>query len=89
MSENVFTVGDLKKALNGIPDNTKLTFAGLTFYRVKRWADDEVFIEFSEAMGYLTPEFTKRNPHVQVAFISSNAVQWEGNGVGTVDAAVR
>ena len=37
------TVGELKRQLKGLRDGDKITFAGgLTFYRLKRVADDEV-----------------------------------------------
>ena len=91
MSENAITVGDLKRSLSGLPDDTKLTFAGgLTFYRVKRWGDDEVFIEFNEAQADLTPAFKKKNPQVKVAFISTDAVEWDKNGMtGSVNVTIR
>jgi hypothetical protein len=48
------TVGDLKSQLSGLPDDTKLIFAGgLTFYRLKRRGDDEVFVEFNEPQADL------------------------------------
>jgi hypothetical protein len=46
------TVGELRRQLEGLDDDHKLSFAGaLTFYRLKRWADDEHVIEFSEPQG--------------------------------------
>ena len=91
MSENSITVGDLKRSLSGLSDNTTITFAGgLTFYRLKRWGDEEVFVEFNEAQADLTPEFKKRNPHVKVAFISTEAVEWdEGGIIGSGSVTVR
>lgn len=86
-----FTVGDLKRHLAMWSDNTKLTFGGkLTFYRVKRCGDDEVFIEWNEAQAYLDDRFRKRNPHIQVAFVSSESVDWQEDGViGSVDVSLR
>jgi hypothetical protein len=91
MSGNEITVGELRRQLNGLSDDTKLTFAGgLTFYRIKRWGDDEVFIEFNEAQADLTPAFRKKNPQVKVAFISTDAVEWDENGItGSVNITVR
>lgn len=72
MSES-FTVGDLKRHLNGLDDDIELSFSGgLTFYRIKRWGDDEAYIEFSEPVADLTQSFKKRNPNVLVAFIRSS-----------------
>jgi hypothetical protein len=89
MSE--LTVGDLKRQLEGLGDDVKISFAGgLTFYRLKRWGDDEFIVEFNEAQGDLTEGFKKRNPCVQVAFIDMGAVDWDADGrVGQVDVSVR
>ncbi len=91
MSEITMTVADLKRQLNGLADSTKLTFpGGLTFYRIKRLGDDEVFIEFNEAQADLTPEFKKRNPNVKVAFISMDSADWDKSGmVRSVNVTVR
>lgn len=49
-----FTVGDLKRQLALWDDDTKLTFGGgLTFYRVKRCGEGEVYIEWNEAQAFL------------------------------------
>jgi hypothetical protein len=67
--ENDFTVGDLRRALGGLPDDTKLVFpAGLTFYRLKRCADDEFVFEFGEAEAELSPTFRKNYPSIIAAF---------------------
>jgi hypothetical protein len=91
MSENEFTVGDLRRHLQAWSDDTKLTFGGgLTFYRVKQWDDDEVFIEWGEAQADLNPQFRKRNPHIMVAFIKPAAVDWDDDGmIGSVDVSIR
>jgi hypothetical protein len=61
----------------------------LTFYRLKRWGDEEFIAEFNEAEGYLTEDFKKRNPSVQVVFIGTSAVDWDADGrVGQVDVSV-
>jgi hypothetical protein len=91
MSEE-FTVGDLRRHLQAYSDDMKLTFAGgLTFYRVKAWGDDEVFVEFNEPQGYLSSEFKKKNPNVKVVFISTDNVEWDESGVvgGPIDVNVR
>ena len=63
---------------------------GLTFYRLKRVADDEVLMEFNEAEGYLSPDFTKRNPTVKVVFHDTAQADWSAEGtIGVMDAAVR
>lgn len=90
MSE--FTVGDLKRHLAGLDDDVTLSFAGdLTFYRLKRIADDEVFLEFNEPQAYLSDSFKKKNPNVKVAFIDTSNVQWDESGIigGPIDVEVR
>lgn len=91
MSESTLTVGELRSRLTGLSEDTIVSFSGgLTFYRVKRWGDDEVIIEFGEAQADLAPEFKKRNPNVKVAFIDAAATDWDEKGmVGTVNVAVR
>lgn len=64
-----YTVGELKRLLAGLPDETKISIAGdLHIYRLKRIADDEVFLEFGEFEAELSPQFRKRFPEVKVAF---------------------
>jgi hypothetical protein len=84
------TVGELKRRLQGLDDNTKVSFAGgLTFFDFKRWSNSEFIIEFNEPEAYLTDEFKQRNPHVQVAFIRSDAVDRDADGIiGHVDVTV-
>lgn len=91
MADTDFTVGDMRRWLAAWPDETKLTFGGgLTFYRVKRCSDDEVFIEWNEVTADLNPQFRKRNPHIMVAFIDPRATEWDENGlVGSVDVSIR
>ena len=61
----------------------------MTFYRLKRWGDEEFIVEFNEAEGYLTEDFKRRNPSVQVVFIGTGAVDWDADGrVGQVDVSV-
>ncbi|GFZ63232.1 hypothetical protein PSE10B_39610 [Pseudomonas amygdali pv. eriobotryae] len=82
MSSEKFTVGDMKRKLVGLDDSLELTFSGgLTFYRIKRYGDDEVYIEFDEAVGDLTDAFKKRNPGVKVAFIETSAADWSEDGI--------
>jgi hypothetical protein len=90
MSE--FTVGDLKRQLAGLGDDVKISFSGgLTFYRFKRWGDDEVILEFGEPQADLSGSFKKKHPNVKVAFIDTNNVQWDESGAvgGPIDVAVR
>lgn len=91
MPDNDYTVGDLKRQLAIWDDDTKLTFGGgVTFYRVKRCGDDEVYIEWNEAQAYLDDKFRKKNPHIQVAFVRSESVEWqEGGVIGSVDVSIR
>ena len=44
----LITVGMLKQALEGIPDDHELDFSGLEFYRVKRRGPELLQIEFNE-----------------------------------------
>lgn len=91
MSKSTLNVGELKRHLGNLSDDTEITFAGgLNFYRVKRWSDTEVFIEFNEPQADLSPEFKKRNPNVKVVFISTESVEWgESEVVGSMNVTVR
>ena len=87
-----FTVGDLRSQLAYCKNDDKLTFSGgLTFYRVKNYADDEVNIEFNEPQAHLEESFKKRNPHIQVAFIRTDNIEWneEGTRGGPIDVSAR
>ncbi|MCL2625555.1 MAG: hypothetical protein FWD46_01890 [Cystobacterineae bacterium] len=90
MSE--FTVGDLKRELEELSDDVKLSFSGgLTFYRLKRWGDNEFVVLFNEAEAFLLNSFKKRNPHVKVAFIDTSNVEFDEQGLvgGPIDVEVR
>jgi len=77
-----FTVGELRRRLEAYSDDDKLSFSGgLGFYRVKAWGDKEALIEFDEPQADLTPEFRKKNPHIKVAFISIDGVEWDESGM--------
>jgi len=91
MDDNAMTVGELKRRLAGLSDDTKISFSGgLEFYRFKNWGDDEVILEFNEPQGYLSDAFKKKNPHVKVVFINTDAAAMEENGiVGRIDVNVR
>lgn len=90
MDDNALTVGDLKRQLAGLPDDTKVTFGGgLTFYRFRN-GEDTIFLEFNEPEGYLSDAFKKRNPNVKVTFINTAAADWDEKGVvGSIDINVR
>ncbi|RRW57086.1 hypothetical protein EGJ51_20925 [Pseudomonas fulva] len=89
MSDQTFTVGELKRRLQGIPDDDILEFdGGLTFNRIKRRGDDLVVLEFAEPQAYLDEDFRKRNPHVQVAFVSDSCPE-DGEPVWSVDVGIR
>ncbi len=91
MSDTEYTVGDLRRLLQGLSDDTKLSFGGgMTVYRVKRCADDEVFLEWNEPEAYLDEGFRKKNPQIKVAFVTTDAVEWNEQGVlGSVDVSIR
>lgn len=64
-----FTAGDLRRALSGISDDTEISFAGgLTFYRFKRWADNEFVLEFGEAEAATSERFRREHPSILVSF---------------------
>lgn len=44
------TVGQLREELQGYPDDYRLSFSGLTYYRLKQRADDLVQVEFNEGV---------------------------------------
>lgn len=91
MSESEFTVGDLRRHLQGWDENTPLTFGGgLTFYRFKG-DDDGIFLEFGEPQAYLDGDFRRSNPHIKVAFVSTDAAAWNEDGLlsGPVDVSIR
>ena len=64
-----FTVGDLRRQLSGLSDDTKLSFeGGVTFARLKRWDDDEFVLCFNEGLADLSAAFRKRHPQILAAF---------------------
>lgn len=82
MSE-AFTVGDLRRELDKIPDDHVLHFdGGVTFSRLKRCGDEEWVLIFGELQAELSNVFRKKHPRVKVAFCEStppddpNAVVW-------------
>jgi hypothetical protein len=90
--ENKITVGELKKMLQGHKDDTRISLAGgLTIYRIKTIADDEVFLEFNEPQAYLEPSFRKKNPNVKIAFIAIDDIAWVDDGIAAepIDVSVR
>jgi hypothetical protein len=85
------TVGELRDALNGLPDSHLLSFdGGLEFNGLKRWSETEHIVEFCEPQGHLGDAFKARNPHVKVVFIATDGVAWDAAGmIGSIDIAVR
>ena len=66
---NKITVGELRRHLNGLPDDTMVSFeGGLTFSRLKKWSDTEQVLIFNEIQVELSPAFKARNPEIIVAF---------------------
>jgi hypothetical protein len=71
-----FTVGDMKRLLDGLPDDDELAFeGGLTISRLKRRGDDLIVAEFNQFQAMLSENFKRKFPEVQVAFCS-----WESDG---------
>lgn len=91
MSDTEYTIGELRRAIEGISPDTKLSFGGgLTFYRVKRVANDEVYIEWGEPQADLDKQFRKKNPHIKVAFVSLETAEWNQHGlIGSIDVSIR
>jgi hypothetical protein len=91
MSATEYTVGDLRRLIQGLSDETRLSFGGgLTVYRAKRCADDEVYLEWNEPFADLYPQFRKRNPHIKVAFVTIDDAEWNDQGlIGKVDVSIR
>ena len=54
---------------------------GLSFYRFKRWGDDEYIMEANEPAAYLSDEFKEKNPGVKVAFMNIDEVEFDEDGV--------
>jgi hypothetical protein len=91
MSDTDYTVGDLRRHLEGISDETKLSFGGgMSVYRIKRCADDEVYLEWNEPFAFLDEKFRKNNPHIKVAFVDLSAADFDDSGLlGSVDVSIR
>lgn len=69
---NEVTVGELRAALAGFDDDVIVHLpGGLSFYRIKRLSDGEVFFEPNEALAYLSTQFVRKYPQVKCAFIKS------------------
>ena len=67
----MFTVGEMKRHLEGCDDNDELAFpGGLTFYRLKRRGSDLICLEVAEVEAPLSDELKKKFPEVKVAFCS-------------------
>lgn len=92
MSGSNITVGELIKELKIFSNGAKIRFAGgLRFNRLKRVADDEVFVEFEEVEAWLEESFKKRYPNVKVVFINNDDVLQGGDGPvsGPIDVSLR
>ncbi|MBN8849882.1 MULTISPECIES: hypothetical protein [unclassified Sphingomonas] len=91
MSDTDYTVGELRRCLEGISDDTKLSFGGgMTVYRIKQYAGDEVYLEWNEPFAFLDEKFRKNNPHIKVAFVDLNAADFDESGLlGSVDVSIR
>jgi len=92
MNEKTITVGELKSHLEHLNDDDELELpGGLTFYRIKQRGDDFYVLEVNEPFAYLSPSFKKKNPHVKVAFINTDDVEWDESGItgGPVDVEIK
>ncbi len=90
--ETTFTIGDLRRELQGLSDDTKLSFdGGLTFGRLKRWGDEEFVLLFAEPQAYLSDAIKKKNPNLKVAFVRIDDVEWDESGVvgGPIDVSIK
>jgi len=64
------TVGELIKALQGLPLDASLELpGGLTFQKIGGDSEGGYYMEVDEPLAHLQPSFMKRNPHVKAAFI--------------------
>jgi hypothetical protein len=89
MSNFPFTVGDLKRQLEGLDPDDILEFqGGLTFNRIKRRGDDLQVLEFCEAQAFLDDEFKEKNSHVQAVFIKAEPFE-DGQLTQEVDISIR
>ncbi len=57
---DAMTVKDMKDQLNGWPDDWKIEFSGLTFFRLKKRAEKMANMEFNELFRVIEPRTTKR-----------------------------
>ncbi len=92
MSIEAMTVGELRAQLEGLNASDKIHLpGGLSFYQLKRCAENEYYIEVNEPQAYLSDEFKKENPQVKVAFISVDDVEWDESGIvgGPVDVEIK
>jgi len=91
MASETMTVGELKRHIKSLKDSDKLSFSGgLSFYRLKKWDEDEFIVEFNEPIGFLSDNFKKNNPNVKVVFIDTENTEWnESETVGEIDVNVR
>jgi hypothetical protein len=84
MSYEPLTVGELRRLLEGYDDTDKIHLPGqLSFYRIKRCAENEFFIEVNEPHAYISEKFKKKNPHIKTAFISTDNVEWGEDGIAS------
>jgi hypothetical protein len=63
------TAGDLRRQLEGLPEDTEIIFqGGMTFYRTKWRGENTVQIEFNEVQVPMSKVFRRKYPDVFVAF---------------------
>lgn len=88
MSDQAFTVGDLKRRLQAFDDDDLLEFqGGLTFNRLKGRGPELVVLEFCEPQAMLDEAFRRKNPHVQTVFIKDSGPE-DGEMVWPVDISI-
>lgn len=88
MSNQEFTVGDLKRQLQAFDDDDVIEFqGGLTFNRLKVRGPELVVLEFCEPQAMLDDAFKRKNPHVQTVFIKDSGPE-NGEMVWPVDISI-
>lgn len=64
------TVGELRKQLAALPDDTKIDFAGKLSFNRLRYRQGRILVEFEEIEAMLSDEFKFKHPEVKAIFCS-------------------
>ena len=92
MSYTPMTVGELREHLKGLNDSDRIHLPGeLSFNELRHRGDNEYIILVEEPEAYLSEDFRERNPHVKVAFIRADNIEWDKTGIvgGPIDVEIR